>query len=90
MEFKRLLEEKNRLEILKSRDELTQEGLEILSELTQALQLQQTGVKQSVFYSIVDNGTVLEKFKEKETAEYALEEYKRMGFPYATILETVA
>lgn len=44
MEFKRLLEEKNRLEILKSRDELTQEGLEILSELTQALQLQQTGV----------------------------------------------
>lgn len=48
MEFKRLLEEKNRLEILKSRDELTQEGLEILSELTQALQLQQTGVKQSV------------------------------------------
>lgn len=44
MEFKRLLEEKNRLEILKSRDELTQEGLEILYELTQALQLQQTGV----------------------------------------------
>jgi len=44
MEFKRLLEEKNRLEILKSRDELTQEGLEILSELTQSLQLQQTGV----------------------------------------------
>jgi len=48
MEFKRLLEEKNRLEILKSRDELTQEGLEILTELTQALQLQQTGVIKSV------------------------------------------
>ena len=48
MEFKRLLEEKNRLEILKSRDELTQEGLEILSELTQALQLQQTGVSGSL------------------------------------------
>ena len=47
MEFKRLLEEKNRLEILKSRNELTQEGLEILSELTQALQLQQTGVMRS-------------------------------------------
>lgn len=47
MEFKRLLEEKNRLEILKSRDELTQEGLEILTELTQALQLQQTGVMRS-------------------------------------------
>ena len=56
----------------------------------QALQLQQTGVKQSVFYSIVDNGSLLEKFKEKETAEYALEEYKKMGFPDATILETVA
>lgn len=56
----------------------------------QALQLQQTGVMQSVLYSIVYYGTVLEKFKEKETAEYALEEYKRMGFPYATILETVA
>ena len=60
------------------------------AETYHALQLQQAGVKQSVFYSIVDNGTVLEKFKEKETAEYALEEYKRMGFPYATILETVA
>ena len=55
-----------------------------------ALQWQQTAVMQSVFYSIVDNGTVFEKFKEKETAEYALEEYKRMGFPYATILEIVA
>ena len=62
----------------------------LFTELDQALQLQQTGVKQSVFYSIVDNGSLLEKFKEKETAEYALEEYKRMGFPYATILETVA
>ena len=64
--------------------------IETLLTEYQALQLQQTGVKQSVFYSIVDNGTVLEKFKEKETAEYALEEYKRMGFPYATILVTVA
>ena len=61
-----------------------------LTETHQSLQLQQTAVMQSVFYSIVDNGTVLEKFKEKETAEYALEEYKRMGFPYATILEIVA
>lgn len=52
MEFKRLLEEKNRLEILKSRNELTQEGLEILSELTQALQLQQAGVSGSTFIAI--------------------------------------
>ena len=55
-----------------------------------ALQLQQAGVKQSVFYSIVDNGTVLEKFKEKETAKNALKDYKRNGFPYAKISKTVA
>ena len=55
MEFKRLLEEKNRLEILKSRDELTQEGLEILSELTQALQLQQTGVMRSCSHNCTTN-----------------------------------
>lgn len=57
MEFKRLLEEKNRLEILKSRDELTQEGLEILTELTQALQLQQTGVMRSACKHDEENDT---------------------------------
>jgi hypothetical protein len=80
----------------------TEEGKELRADLfditqklehykqDQALKLQQAGVKQSVFYSIVDNGSVLEDFRNKETAEWALEEYKRTGFPYATISETVA
>lgn len=86
-----LNEIKNQLELLKHKgyDKNSFKSGYLLG-YAKALQLQQTGVKQSVFYSIVDNGTVLEKFKEKETAEYALEEYKRMGFPYATILEIVA
>ena len=44
MEFKRLIEEKNRLEVLKSESKLTVIGLEILEELTQALQLLQANV----------------------------------------------
>ena len=44
MKFKRLIEEQNRLEALKNRNELTDYGLEMLTELNQALQLLQTDV----------------------------------------------
>lgn len=88
MKFKRLLEEKNRLEILKSRDELTQEGLEILAELTQALQLQQGGVMQSVFKVMAGNSE-LERFKSREKAEEICEYYRGNGFPNARVEETV-
>lgn len=47
MKFKRLLEEKSRLEMLKNLDELTETGLETLTELDQALQLLQAGVSGS-------------------------------------------
>jgi len=52
MEFKRLFEEKNRLEILKNKNELTQEGLEILSELVQVLQLTQSNISGETFIAI--------------------------------------
>ena len=87
---------KKEFELLNSRyfdEALIEKSVQLAQKYAEhyhTLQLQQTGVKQSVFYSIVDNGSLLEKFKEKETAEYALEEYKKMGFPDATILETVA
>ena len=42
--FKMLIEEQNRLESLKSRDELTEQGLQILTELNQALQLLQSRI----------------------------------------------
>ena len=54
MEFKRLLEEKNRLECLKTKEELTDYGLEMLAELNQALQLLQTGVIKSVCSNELD------------------------------------
>ena len=44
MKFKRLIEEQNRLECLKTKEELTDYGLEMLAELNQALQLLQTDV----------------------------------------------
>jgi hypothetical protein len=44
MEFKLLCEEQNRLEMLKSRNELTEQGVKMLAELNQALQLLQTAV----------------------------------------------
>jgi hypothetical protein len=44
MEFKLLSEEQKRLEILKSRNELTEQGIQMLAELNQALQLLQTAV----------------------------------------------
>lgn len=44
MKFKRLIEEQNRLEALKNRNELTDYGLEMLTELNQTLQLLQTDV----------------------------------------------
>ena len=44
MKFKRLIEEQNRLECLKNKEELTDYGLEMLTELNQALQLLQTDV----------------------------------------------
>ena len=50
MEFKKLIEEQNRLECLKNRVELTDYGLEKLAELNQALQLLQTGVINWVAY----------------------------------------
>lgn len=40
---------------------------------------------QKNIYSIIDEGVVLEDFASKEMVEYALEEFKRMGFPNATI-----
>lgn len=46
MKFKRLIEEQNRLECLKTKEELTDYGLEMLTELNQALQLLQTDVSQ--------------------------------------------
>ena len=46
--FKMLIEEQNRLELLKSRDELTDRGLQMLTELNQALQLLQSRVSKSV------------------------------------------
>jgi hypothetical protein len=42
--FKMLIEEQNRLESLKSRDELTERGLQMLTELNEALQLLQSRV----------------------------------------------
>jgi hypothetical protein len=48
MEFKKLNEEQNRLEALKSKGELTDYGLEMLTELNQALQLRQCAVSTSV------------------------------------------
>jgi len=43
-QFKLLIEEQNRLETLKSLDELTERGLQLLTEINQALQLLQTAV----------------------------------------------
>ena len=48
MKFKRLIEEQNRLECLKTKEELTDYGLEMLAELNQALQLLQTDVSISL------------------------------------------
>lgn len=42
--FKMLIEEQNRLECLKSRDELTEHDLQLLTELNKALQLLQSRV----------------------------------------------
>ena len=47
MEFKKLIEEQDRLECLKTREELTDYGLEMLTELNQALQLLQADVSGS-------------------------------------------
>ena len=48
MEFKKLIEEQDRLECLKTREELTDYGLEMLTELNQALLLLQPDVSSSV------------------------------------------
>lgn len=48
MEFKKLIEEQNRLECLKTRGELTDYGLEMLEELSQALQSLQSCVSSQV------------------------------------------
>ena len=44
MEYKRLIEKRNRLECLKTRDEISESGLEMLEELNQVLQSLQSCV----------------------------------------------
>lgn len=54
MEFKRIEEEIDKLEAYKSNGILSVKGSELLTELKQALQLQQTGVKSSVSIELKD------------------------------------
>ena len=48
MKFKRLEEKKTELEYYKKTDQISDNDLELLAEIHQALQLQQTGVMKSV------------------------------------------
>ena len=59
MEFKRIREKIEELEYHKNNDSITDKGLELLSELHQALQLQQGGVSGSVFDEIYSDLTTI-------------------------------
>ena len=71
MEFKRLIEEKNRLEVLKSESGLTVIGLEILEELTQVLQLLQANVS-SIFFNKYNESELKDLIKVSEAREKIL------------------
>ena len=58
-EFKRIREKIEELEYHKNNDSITDRGLELLTELHQALQLQQTGVSGSRRFNIDFCGNLL-------------------------------
>ena len=74
MKFKRLIEEQNRLECLKTKEELTDYGLEMLAELNQALQLLQTDVSGSAWIEVLSDHEITEYSKKLEPIWVILEE----------------